>query len=128
MRSALAVKLPAASVVGPFDPGHDGDAELVAGPPAAGVEHVLLQQREERFHGGVVRRGADVAHRSDHAMTGQVAVDLPCAKLAAPVGVKDAAGGVFSAGHGHLDRGDDEAGLHPFIDRPADESGATTGP
>ena len=34
--------LSSASVVGAFDPGDDRDAELVAGVPAAGVEHVLL--------------------------------------------------------------------------------------
>lgn len=34
--------LSAALVVGAFDPGRDGDPELVAGGPSAGVEHVLL--------------------------------------------------------------------------------------
>lgn len=37
----------AAPVVGPFDPGHDREPKLLASEPAAGVEHVLLQQREE---------------------------------------------------------------------------------
>jgi len=38
----------------PVDYG-DADTEIVAGLPAtASVQHVLLQQREERFHGGVV--------------------------------------------------------------------------
>jgi hypothetical protein len=40
--------------VGAFDPGDDGDAQFVATVPAAAVQHVLLQEREERLHGGVV--------------------------------------------------------------------------
>ena len=35
--------LAASVVVGPFDPGHDRDPELLAGVPAAAVENVLLQ-------------------------------------------------------------------------------------
>src|SRR5690554_1989758 len=101
--------LASAVVVGPFDPGDDLDAELVAGGPAAAVEDVLLEQCKERFHGGVVAGGADLAHGADHPMPGQDPVDLPGAKLAAPVGVKDAASHVTAAAcDGHLDRGDDE--------------------
>jgi hypothetical protein len=37
------------SVVGAFDPGNDGDAQLVAGGPSVAAEHVALQQREERL-------------------------------------------------------------------------------
>jgi len=36
--------LAAASVVGPFDPGDDRDAQPFAGVPALSVEDVLLQQ------------------------------------------------------------------------------------
>src|SRR5690606_10190283 len=71
----------AAAVVGPLDPGHDRDAQLVAGGPGAPVEDVLLQEREERLHGGVVARGADSAHRSDHAVTSQGADRLSGAEL-----------------------------------------------
>ena len=35
--------------------------------------------------------------------------------------MQDAAGDVTSSGDGHLDGGDDEAGLHAFVDRPADD-------
>ena len=66
--------LAASAVVGAFDPGDDRDAELVAGGPALPVEDVLLQQREERFHGGVVAGGADLAHRADHAVAGEGAL------------------------------------------------------
>ena len=41
------------AVVGAFDPGDDLDAKLVAGCPGLAVEDVLLEKREERFHGGV---------------------------------------------------------------------------
>src|SRR4051812_23324057 len=70
-----------AVVVGAFDPGDDRDAELVAGVPAATVEDVLLQQCEERFHGGVVAGGTDLAHRADHLVAGQGPVQLPGSKL-----------------------------------------------
>jgi hypothetical protein len=62
--------LAASSVVGLFDPGDDLDPEVVAGGPAAPVEDVALEEREERFHGGVVAGGADLAHRADHAVAG----------------------------------------------------------
>ena len=74
--SAEAVLSPAA-VVGPFDPGDDRQAELVAGGPAAAVEDVLLQQREEGLHRGVVAGGADLAHRSEHAVMGQGLLEFP---------------------------------------------------
>ena len=73
--------LAASAVVGAFDPGDDRDAQLVAGGPALPVEDVLLQQREERFHGGVVAGGADLAHRADHAVTGERPVQLPRTEL-----------------------------------------------
>ena len=50
--------------------------------PPLPVEDVLLEQREEALHGGVVAGRADLAHRSDHAMVGEGPVDLPSAKLA----------------------------------------------
>jgi hypothetical protein len=53
--------LAASAVVGPFDPDSDRDAEFVACCPASPVEDVLLEQREERFHGIVVATGADPA-------------------------------------------------------------------
>ena len=45
--------LASTSVVGAFDPGHDLDSEVVTGLPAMpSVEDVLLEQSEERLHGG----------------------------------------------------------------------------
>lgn len=41
--------LAASAVVGPFDPGHDRDAEFLAGVPGLAIQHVLLQEREERL-------------------------------------------------------------------------------
>ncbi len=46
--------LASTSVVGAFDPDHDLDAKVVSGRPGLAVQDVLLEQREERFHGGVV--------------------------------------------------------------------------
>jgi hypothetical protein len=40
------------AVVGPFDPDHDREAELVPRPPALPVEDVALQQGEERGRSG----------------------------------------------------------------------------
>ena len=36
--------------------------------PALAVEHVLLQQRKERLHGGVVATGAHSAHRAGESV------------------------------------------------------------
>ncbi len=69
--------LAAASVVGAFDPGDDREAELIAGGPALPIEHVALEEREERFHGGVVAGGSDLAHRSDHAVADQGTLEFP---------------------------------------------------
>src|SRR5689334_4006230 len=51
-----------AAVVGPLDPGDDGQPQVLTGLPALAVQGVLLQQGEERFHGGVVAAGPDTAH------------------------------------------------------------------
>ena len=60
--------LTAPAVVGPFDPDDDRESEFVAGGPVLAVEDVLLEQREERFHGGVVAARANAAHgaRREH--------------------------------------------------------------
>jgi hypothetical protein len=79
--------LASAAVVGPLDPGHDRDPELFAGGPDLTIEDVLLEQGEERLHGGVVATGTDLAHRSDQVVTAQGGHELPRPELAAPVGV-----------------------------------------
>lgn len=56
--------LPSPAVVGPVDPGRDGQWEVLSGEPPLTVQDVLLQQREEGLHCGVVRARADPAHRS----------------------------------------------------------------
>ncbi len=74
--------LPPAPMVGPRDPAHDCDPELLAsGPPGPPVENVLPQQRKEGFHGGVVARSADTSHRSGHAMGAQSTDEFPAAEL-----------------------------------------------
>ena len=73
--------LPSATVVGAFDPGDDGDAQLLAGVPAAAVQDVLLQQAEEGLHGRVVTGSPDAAHRSDHVVSAQGVDELSATKL-----------------------------------------------
>jgi hypothetical protein len=60
--------LSAAPVVPGFDPGHDRESEFVAAGSALPVEDVLLEQGEERFHGGVVAAGSDPTHRAAQLM------------------------------------------------------------
>src|SRR6185312_17571623 len=62
-------ELTASTVVGAFDPGDDGNAQLLAGVPAAAVQDVLLQQAKEALHGRVVTGGPDAAHRAGDVTT-----------------------------------------------------------
>src|SRR5699024_1030767 len=73
--------LPAAAVIGPLDPGNDRDPELLSGPPALAVQDVLLEQRKEGLHRGVVASGTDLPHRSDEVVTVQSVHELPRPKL-----------------------------------------------
>jgi len=69
--------LPTPAVVGPLDPGHDLEAELLSRLPSLLVENVLLQEREERLHGGVVRACSDPAHRSGDSVLAEQFDELP---------------------------------------------------
>ncbi len=60
--------LPASAVVLGFDPDHDREAEFLSGLPPLGGQDVLLQQREEALHGGVVAAGTDAAHGAEQAV------------------------------------------------------------
>ena len=60
--------LAAPTVVGSFDPGHDGQAQFLSGGPALPVQDVLLQQREEGLHGCIVATGPDPAHGSGQSV------------------------------------------------------------
>ena len=57
--------LSAASVVSRLDPGDDGDPELFSGPPALAIQDVLLENREEGLHRGVVAGGTDFPGSSE---------------------------------------------------------------
>jgi len=107
-------------VIGPLDPGHDGEAEVLASGPAPTVEHVLLEQREERFHRGVVAGGADSAHGSDEAVAVEFGLEAPRTELAAPVAVNGGVGRV-SALDRHPQRRHRELRGHPFVDRVSDD-------
>ena len=69
--------LSATAVVGPLDPGDDRDSEVFSGPPALAIQDVLLQQREEGLHRGVVPGSADFPHRAHEVMTVQSVHELP---------------------------------------------------
>ena len=56
--------LPPPAVVSPFDPGRDGQPELLSAGPPLTIQDVLLQQREDRFHRGIVRARTDPSHGS----------------------------------------------------------------
>src|SRR5699024_4930050 len=94
--------LSAAAVIGAFDPGDDGNAQLVAGGPAALVQHVLLQQGKETFHCGIVASSADSAHRPDQAVAAESTQEFPATELTAAVGVDNAAGDISAHLHGVL--------------------------
>jgi type I restriction enzyme M protein len=79
--------LAAPTVVGPFDPDDDLNAEFLAGGPGVPVQHVELEEREERFHGGVVARGSDSAHRPGEACVDQDPPECFASKLASSVAV-----------------------------------------
>ena len=72
--------LPSAAVIGPLDPGHDRDPEILAGGPGPPIESILLQ-REEALHGGIVTGGVDPPHRADQAVASESTHALPGPKL-----------------------------------------------
>ena len=98
-----------AAVVGAFDPGDDRDPQLVTGGPGTPVENIVLQQREEAFHRGVVTRRTHPAHRAGQAVACERADEFPGAKLRSAVGVHHAASDGVTAGDGVGERGDGEA-------------------
>jgi hypothetical protein len=81
--------LASSPVVLGFDAGDDREAELFAGLPASGVEHVLLQQAEEGLHGGVVAGRADAANGADEIVVVEQPADLLGTELAAAVRVQN---------------------------------------
>jgi len=60
---AAQAALAAAPVVGRLDPADDRNGEVLAGLPGVAVEDVVWEEREERFHRGVVASGRDASHR-----------------------------------------------------------------
>src|SRR5699024_1887353 len=109
--------LPASSVVGPLDPGDDGDPQLFSGPPALAIQDVLLEKREEGLHRGVVPGSTDFPHRSDEVMAVQGVHEFPRPELAPAVRVHDATGCVTAPGYRVVQGVHREASLHPVADR-----------
>lgn len=99
-------------VVGPLDPGHDRDPEFFAGGPDATVEDVLLQQAEEGLHGRVVAGSSDPPYRSGHPVAVERPDELPGAELRSAIAVQNAPVDVSTPGHGVVQGGRGQAGLH----------------
>lgn len=59
------------TVIGPFDPGDDREVQILSRFPTSRVEHVVLQQRVERLHRGVVARRRHPSHRADESVIAQ---------------------------------------------------------
>src|SRR5699024_357335 len=113
--------LPAAAVIGPLDPGNDRDPELLSGPPALAVQDVLLEQRKEGLHRGVVASGTDLPHRSDEVVTVQSVHELPRPKLRPAVRMHDAASDATAAGSGVVQGVHRQTRLHPGVHGVADD-------
>lgn len=56
-------RLAEAGIAGSVGSDDDGRSQILSGLPALTVEHVLLEQGEERFHGGAIRTCSDPARR-----------------------------------------------------------------
>ena len=113
--------LTAPAVVGVLDPDDDLVGELGSRGPAAAVEDVLLEQRVERLHRGVVAGGRDPAHRPGEPVRLEHRPEGPRAKLAAAVGVNDHGAVRLAASDRRAQRRDGEVGGHPVADRVADD-------
>lgn len=73
--------LSAPAVVGALYPPHDSGAELFSSVPNSLVKDILLEEREETFHGRVIPGGADPAHAPDQPVSLQSALVFPGAEL-----------------------------------------------
>src|SRR3712207_7145716 len=58
------IRRPPRSTLFPYTTLFRSQPQLIAGGPALAVQDVLLQQAEERLHGGVVGARSNPAHRS----------------------------------------------------------------
>src|SRR5680860_776397 len=76
-----------AAVIGAFDPQDNREAQLLSRLPALTIEHVVLQQSEERLHGRVVSTDPGPTHRTDETTRPQRAYELARTELAAAIGV-----------------------------------------
>ena len=73
--------LPPTAVVGPLNPGHDRDPQLLPSDPLPAVQYVVLQQPEETLHGRVVPGRTDTTHRPHQTVSVQGVDKSPRSKL-----------------------------------------------
>lgn len=71
----------AGAVLGPRDPGNDGDHQLLSGGPSAMVERVLVQLAEEARCGHIVTGSRKPGHRSGHLAATQCVHQLSWPEL-----------------------------------------------
>lgn len=110
----------AAAVVLRLDPGDDREAEFLPRLPAARVEDVLLQEREEALHAGVVARAVGAPHRPDQPVVLEQPLGPLRAKLAASVRMADRADRLPQSDR-VAQRRPRQRSLHARVDRVADD-------
>lgn len=108
--------LHAASVIGPFDPGHDRAPQFLAGGPLPAIEDVLLQQAEEGLHRRVVACRPDPPYRAENLVPVERSDELPGAKLRSATTVNNSPCNALTSGNSILQGCDGQAGLHPRAD------------
>lgn len=81
-----------------------GDPQLLPSRPDTPVQDVLLDEAEEGLHGGVVRTGHDLAHRSDEIMMGESLLVFLRSEVASTIRMDNAARDVTAHGDGVVQR------------------------
>jgi len=82
---------------------------------------LVLQAVEEALGGRVVPAVAPAAHRGGHAVLGELGGHGMAGVLAATVAVEDHPGTRLTPEPGHRQRVEDDVGVRPRLDRPAND-------
>ena len=111
----------AAPVVEPFDVIEQiGDRHLPR-RIACAVQPFVLQAVEETLRGRVVPVISLAAHRADHAVVAELALEGLARMLGVPIRVMNQPRHRFSAGPRHRQRIGHDGRRHPRLNRPADD-------
>jgi len=109
------------AVVEGLDVVEDCLASLVSGGEALAVDELDLESRPEALRAGVVMAVAAPAHADGDAGLAEFLPVIAAGILAAPIAVMDQALGRPAIGQRHVERSDDQGGLHGRIHGPADD-------